>query len=210
MIPNISKHFQRYHNKINEGFLEGVGSYSKTLPTRNPSRYPSAYHYISSILETIKKSIHEQNVGSYVTYMELHQKAIIALFENYVDNFLSEYVELWGADKRLCMDFITEKGIHWYKFSKYPFRYNNEILVVPRHNQFNNEEDLIVVDADEIQLLQKRAKGLDKAIELKAQYYRNSGEKIVSFQDNEVFILPLSEINTKGVIHDWSAPLFKD
>lgn len=207
---DILKHFERYHSKINDDFLEGAGKYSKFLPTKNPDRYPSAHHYISSVLTSIKQSIITKNIRSYITYMELHQKSIIALFQNYVDSFLKEYTDIWGVDKRLCMDFITEKGAHWYKFSRHSFRYNKDILVVPRHNDFQYEDALIIVDADEIRLLQRRERSLDKAIEAKIKYSCNYGEKIVSFQDNEVSVLSLSEINTKGEIHDWSSPLFKD
>ena len=210
MIPDISKHFQKYQSRINDDFLEGVGNYSKTLPTKDPTRYPSAYHYISNVLAEVKQAVHTKNIRAYIAYMELHQKAIIALFENYVSSFLKEYIDLWGVDKRLCMDFITEKGVHWYKFSGHPFRYSNNILVVPRHNEFQHEDAMVVVDADEIRLLLRREHDLGSAIEAKSKYSCNYGEKIVSFQDNEVSILRLTEINTGGDIHDWSSPLFKD
>ena len=210
MITDISKHFLRYQEGINTDFMDGVGKYSKELPTKDLQRYPTAYNYINSVLTSIKSSIHHRNVNSYRTYMELHQKAILALFAHYVETFLAEHIEMWGVDKRLLMDFMIEKGVKWYKFSKHVFKFNDGIMVVPRHHEFPNEDAHVIVDADEIRLFMLRGLPLEKAIQAKEKYSCNLDEKIVSFQDNEVGKIPISELNTKGEIHDWSAPLFKD
>lgn len=206
---DLGQHFILYRGAIKEDILDGLVEFTKTLPTKDPQKFPTAYDLMNYSVSEIRRHIKFSDIFNYKKVLQVHQRAMITALERYVHKFFDEYIEMYGLSNGLIKDFITEKGWSWFKFSSEPYIHNDKFLVVPRYydatmqlSYTSGGSALTILDTDEM-VLCTRTRTNPATV-------KEEGQKIVSFQDNAPQLVPVASLNADWSIQDWTAPLFPE